>query len=388
VHMNGRIYDSKLGRFLQADPIIQEPNNGQNFNRYSYVLNNPLSYTDPSGFSFFKKFRLALGIAAAIYLPGGQGLLAGIGVSSSVAQFAITGFLTGVINSGTFKGGLIGAFTGSLGAAVPGLGQVGDFLVQSSIAGLGSVLSGGKFGHGFASAGLTRLAAPGLTQIKGDAGRAAASALVGGSISKLTGGKFSNGAVTGAMQSALVSIKATRSSAANPENSSARKPNADGGDPFAVSKEIAESNIEEARNIFRWLLDNGDLSGLGFDFVSEMVSGIDSAQLTTTYVDEFVSRDGIPIRGEAEIYGEAGGIKIFRTGANTLLGAIATFAHEVLHFSPGYKERWILSNNLPRSEMIVEQRAIHNEFSRVEIEVRRITSARMTEWAKLQGEGR
>jgi RHS repeat-associated protein len=33
VHMNGRIYDSALGRFLQADPIIQEPNNPQNFNR-------------------------------------------------------------------------------------------------------------------------------------------------------------------------------------------------------------------------------------------------------------------------------------------------------------------------------------------------------------------
>jgi hypothetical protein len=31
--MNGRIYDSALGRFLQADPIIQEPNNPQNFNR-------------------------------------------------------------------------------------------------------------------------------------------------------------------------------------------------------------------------------------------------------------------------------------------------------------------------------------------------------------------
>ena len=207
VHMNGRIYDSKLGRFLQADPIIQEPNNGQNFNRYSYVLNNPLSYTDPSGFSFFRKFRLALGIAAAIFLPGGQGLLAGIGVSNTIAQFAITGFLTGVINSGTLKGGVIGAFTGSLGAAVPGLGQIGDFLVQSSIAGLGSVLSGGKFGHGFLSAGLTRLAAPGLSGIRSDVGRAAASALVGGTVSKLTGGKFANGAVTGAMQSALISLK-------------------------------------------------------------------------------------------------------------------------------------------------------------------------------------
>jgi len=48
--MNGRIYDPKLGRFLQADPIVQAPKNSQNLNRYSYVLNNPLSYSDPSGY--------------------------------------------------------------------------------------------------------------------------------------------------------------------------------------------------------------------------------------------------------------------------------------------------------------------------------------------------
>ena len=50
IHMNGRIYDPTIGRFLQADPHIQAPDNLQNYNRYSYVLNNPMSYTDPSGY--------------------------------------------------------------------------------------------------------------------------------------------------------------------------------------------------------------------------------------------------------------------------------------------------------------------------------------------------
>ncbi len=59
IHMNGRIYDSQLGRFLQADPFIQVPKNNQSYNRYSYVLNNPLSYTDPSGY-LFKKFGSTL----------------------------------------------------------------------------------------------------------------------------------------------------------------------------------------------------------------------------------------------------------------------------------------------------------------------------------------
>jgi RHS repeat-associated protein len=51
VHMNGRVYDPQIGRFMSADPIIQDPYHSQAFNRYSYVWNNPLNGTDPSGFA-------------------------------------------------------------------------------------------------------------------------------------------------------------------------------------------------------------------------------------------------------------------------------------------------------------------------------------------------
>ncbi|MBR5706915.1 MAG: hypothetical protein IKX55_05020 [Bacteroidaceae bacterium] len=49
INMNGRMYDPNLGRFLSPDNNIQSPNNPQNYNRYSYCLNNPLKYTDPDG---------------------------------------------------------------------------------------------------------------------------------------------------------------------------------------------------------------------------------------------------------------------------------------------------------------------------------------------------
>ena len=49
VHMNGRVYDPKIGRFLSADPIVQAPYDGQDLNRYSYAWNNPLAVIDPSG---------------------------------------------------------------------------------------------------------------------------------------------------------------------------------------------------------------------------------------------------------------------------------------------------------------------------------------------------
>jgi RHS repeat-associated protein len=49
IHMNGRVFDPVLARFLSADPFVQDIENSQCYNRYSYCLNNPLVYIDPSG---------------------------------------------------------------------------------------------------------------------------------------------------------------------------------------------------------------------------------------------------------------------------------------------------------------------------------------------------
>ncbi|WP_051686524.1 RHS repeat-associated core domain-containing protein [Vibrio pacinii] len=50
VHMNGRVYDQELARFISPDPIVQAPYVTNSFNRYAYVMNNPLKYTDPTGY--------------------------------------------------------------------------------------------------------------------------------------------------------------------------------------------------------------------------------------------------------------------------------------------------------------------------------------------------
>jgi RHS repeat-associated protein len=65
IDMKGRMYDPKIGRFTSADPFVAAPLLGQSYNRYAYVLNNPLKYLDPSGFqeeppSFFGRVWRAI----------------------------------------------------------------------------------------------------------------------------------------------------------------------------------------------------------------------------------------------------------------------------------------------------------------------------------------
>lgn len=78
--MNGRIYDPRLGRMLSPDPVTQAPENGQNYNRYTYVFNNPLKYTDPSGFVCYQlnshpiiNDKLATQSSNSVPCPGNAG---------------------------------------------------------------------------------------------------------------------------------------------------------------------------------------------------------------------------------------------------------------------------------------------------------------------------
>ncbi|MBB1397188.1 RHS repeat domain-containing protein [Pseudoalteromonas sp. SG44-8] len=219
IHMNGRIYDANIGRFLQADPFVQFPNLTQSHNRYSYVLNNPLTYNDPSGY-FLKKLMkitgltsilkaiasipildaavsIAIGIWAPYALPLYQGL----------KTYAVTGSFGAalkayVISSVTIDiSQHIGA---NLDFDVGGWTAVQNVASHAMVGGVSAVLQGGKFGHGFVSS-LVTASMKGFMNPKtgtyADAVRRTAIAgLVGGTVSKLTGGKFANGAVTSAMQ--------------------------------------------------------------------------------------------------------------------------------------------------------------------------------------------
>ena len=233
IHMNGRVYDPTLGRFLSPDPFVQAPTNGQSLNRYSYVFNNPLSFTDPSGFfglgGFFKKIGGAIKSVTkfakkALRNPYVQsvGLIAvGIVAGPTYAPFATAAYSAGTtIGNGGNLGDAIFAASGTFTSvtafkalhnwtATSSLSALGKTVAHGVVGGILSRANGGSFRSGFlgaaASQGVEQLGiyeAVGLNDAADSFGgsvvNAAAAATIGGTVTVIGGGKFANGAVSAA----------------------------------------------------------------------------------------------------------------------------------------------------------------------------------------------
>ncbi|MBE0388785.1 hypothetical protein PLUTE_a5306 [Pseudoalteromonas luteoviolacea DSM 6061] len=260
--MNGRIFDADTGRFMQADPFVQAPTNLQNYNAYSYVLNNPLSYTDPSGY-FFKKlagtllsrkgaqlvgFSLGgltgawLGGRAYDRIMGSEGLQTVVAVAlnfvpgcqvwcsalfSAQVNYYHTGNVGSALRAGTTSAAIAGVFYG-IGQGAVALDAVGSPLHISAHAVAGGIIAdvqGGNFGHGFWSAGLTKAVnvnsfMPGDGTLM-DIARTIVAGAIGGTISQLTGGKFANGAITAAYAQAYNGNNELKKAAKTPQQSHA-----------------------------------------------------------------------------------------------------------------------------------------------------------------------
>jgi|GEM_PF-3399069 len=232
IHMNGRVYDPMLSRFMQADPFVQDAGNLQSLNRYSYVLNNPLATTDPTGYWGHRQqgyLRDVAAIAITVATYGAASAWADLATAEwgaadaaamTTADYAVTssiivagGATAGYVQAGNLKGAVLGGIEAGLdfgiGQAVPYAdtaaqagNPVGNIAAHAALGGVMSVLRGGKFGHGFVSAGLSAQINPNLPNVGPTLGTIRA-AIIGGSISRLTGGKFANGAITSAFEFAF-----------------------------------------------------------------------------------------------------------------------------------------------------------------------------------------
>jgi RHS repeat-associated protein len=232
VHMNGRLYDSALGRMCAADRDVQAPDMIQNYNRYSYVLNNPMNATDPSGHNWFKKILMiivaviiavilimlvtaaigALANAAGGILgsvgtatTAGTGLAGVIAGTTATAASAMGSFLG--LNVGIWLGATVGAAWSAINTTIAGgtFAQVLKAAVIGAANGAVNAIIGGYM-HGLGVAQQSMLA--GGTSISGTAIHLAAHGVAGGAMSAANGGSFRDGFIGGIAGAGISGVSA------------------------------------------------------------------------------------------------------------------------------------------------------------------------------------
>jgi RHS repeat-associated protein len=221
VHMNGRVYDPLLARFGVPDPTTENPFGTQGWNRYSYVGNSPVNFTDPSGYCFMGCFWKPI-------FGGLQSLFRRVPILGSIVQIAaaalcaevglapVCATLASALVSGVTSGSLgialrAGFITAVTAAAFWEVGNVAPNRSLANVAGhavvgcLSAVASGGKCSSGALGAGTSAAGAPLIAMEFPNArdagqllGGTVASSVLGGLGSVAGGGKFANGAVAGA----------------------------------------------------------------------------------------------------------------------------------------------------------------------------------------------
>ncbi len=283
VHMNGRLYDPTIGRFLQADPFIQAPDELQNYNRYSYCHNNGLNCVDPSGYIFkwlARKWReeiwrttigraiVSIAVAWLVGPGGGADFLFGVG-TKTLTSAAIAGFAGGAVATGNLEGALQGAFTAGIFHGVgtfistEGIQLAGSVALHAVAGCVTSVVGGSKCGPGALAAGFSKFATP--LSFGNELADAIKSAVVGGLASKLGGGKFENGAITGAFGYLFNQAMHGARAAGGPGAMAAR---AEANDALALRIEKFFGGLWDSIS-YSWTYRERALLALGIDPASE-----------------------------------------------------------------------------------------------------------------------
>jgi RHS repeat-associated protein len=131
IHMNGRVYDPLLARFGTPDPMTEDPFSTQGWNRYSYVGNSPVNFTDPSGHCFLGCFWKGIlkAFAALFQVP----------IFSVILQ-TVAGYICGPPCAALASAFVAGVTSGDLGLAIKAgfISMVTSFVAQNVLGGMTS----------------------------------------------------------------------------------------------------------------------------------------------------------------------------------------------------------------------------------------------------------
>jgi RHS repeat-associated protein len=191
-YYGARYYDPILGRFISADTIVQNPFDPQSLNRYSYCINNPLKYTDPTGHGWWDVvINAAVGAVVGAIAAGiasdwnGDAMLKGAGVG------AVAGMVGGAVG-----GAVSGAMTGA-GYSTAVSSVVGGMAGGAAAGATASAMYGGNVWQGAMYGAIGGAAFGAIGAYYGDSywgwDRVVVSGLAGGGVNELAGGRFMDG---------------------------------------------------------------------------------------------------------------------------------------------------------------------------------------------------
>ena len=206
--MNGRVDDPAIGRFLSADPFVQAPMVTQNFNRYSYVMNNPLSFSDPTGFNIFGDFfnwlNETIGSTATQVIVAVAAIAIGYvtaGAATAIIQVAFNTVLQGFYGAVVAGAGF--GFGSGFSSVIMTGGSLGQAFQAGAIGALIGGISGGiayDIGSAFPSSGRGFIAD--MFSFN-HLGRAIGHAILGGAANAAEGGDWEEGAISGGVSEAF-----------------------------------------------------------------------------------------------------------------------------------------------------------------------------------------
>ncbi|MDX9691928.1 MAG: RHS repeat-associated core domain-containing protein, partial [Acholeplasmataceae bacterium] len=159
--LQSRYYNPTIGRFINADGLLGEVGDPLNHNMYAYCANNPVMYSDITGYApEWLKWTIGgiviAGCLAAVILTGGSAIAIGALVGSSAG--GVVGLINGIsfdengfhfdsdkASTGFMLGSFTGAISGSIGAQVGAMSKLGVLAQRSIMAGVNGTLSLGVY---------------------------------------------------------------------------------------------------------------------------------------------------------------------------------------------------------------------------------------------------
>jgi RHS repeat-associated protein len=258
VNMNGRVYDPALGRFLSPDPNVQFMSDLQSYNRYSYALNNPLRYTDPTGYAWYSF------LSSPTFWIGFYEAVVGAAVCAGSMGAACVPYAMMIMAIDT--------------TAAIGMGAPWQQVLKGDAIGLAAAVIGGYAGGAFASGGY-----PAWAQVVGGA---VGGSMAGAMSTAFLGGNLGQNALAGALMGAATAAVTVAIQEQNPLSIASAAESQGGGGAGAEKLEaLLKTRSAGAGSAWNWAngdvnaLFNEDYTGFSQEFIDGMQPVFDKLQL-------------------------------------------------------------------------------------------------------------